>query len=570
MAIATDETSVTSYVPGRSPIGTLCLIFTLACGLIFSGCGGGDSSSEGGDGGSGSSDEIVTQVEEMLEEIDGLIAESKQANAEKYKASDMEAALKLVTKARDYLADDNAKRARTTARSAKRKLESVIEGAQKVSAQMKSVEEKLTEYDAKLKEITELGADKFAASEMEGALRSYDKAQGYISAGKASSAKKYLGYAISDLDRAKEEFQKSVTSRKSADDEKTLMAEKRQEALDAGAEEKALRDLEYAKDVERRGDQAYGRNDFDSAARCYRDAKNGYIGAIEVANRPSNPIAGSNGNGGGVRQPDHTGGGQVDDAPGIDDINIPDIGSGGDLDLTSGLAGLFHGSAEYNATKGSLRLNWADGTELEQDMKQLLGDPANTIFEGDEGVGQGQDGSYVMAGNTKGYWIVNSSFEDGVRIRAKVLFQLLIDKPSFEILLMSDGGQDFYAASYGAHAKVYKNGLPVGQMSSPLQAYKKNPKDWVQKREPYEFEFIYYKRGEDKGILEAKINGETTVKLKTDRFRKGFPGIRWNDTKFIIQELEVSGLVDEEWAKERLKSAADGTLDEGSDTDIDF
>ena len=135
---------------------------------------------------------------------------------------------------------------------------------------------------------------------------------------------------------------------------------------------------------------------------------------------------------------------------------------------------------------------------------------------------------------------------------------------------MSDGAQDFYAASYGAHARVYKNGLPVGNMSSPISTYKKSPKDWVQKREPYEFEFIYYKRGDDKGVLEAKINGETTVKLKTDRYRKGFPGFRWTDTKFIILELEISGIVDEEWAEAELKKVADGTRGESTGDDFDF
>ena len=59
-----------------------------------------------------------------------------------------------------------------------------------------------------------------------------------------------------------------------------------------------------------------------------------------------------------------------------------------------------------------------------------------------------------MAGNTAGYHIVNAGFEDGVVIRAKVQFQLLINKPEFELVLMSDGGGDFYAVSYGANARV--------------------------------------------------------------------------------------------------------------------
>ncbi|MEE2856385.1 MAG: hypothetical protein VX949_03225 [Planctomycetota bacterium] len=567
MPIATRETTEDTVDHRNFLPPLLSFMLALSISLLLSGCGGSGDGSGDDDSGSGGSEALTTQVEQLIEDSDDLVAAAKKANAEKYKSAELNAAIKVLNRAKEYFEDGEAKKARTQARSAKRKLESLVQDSSAIAAKMKSVEEKVTAYEKKLAEVIAIGADKVAPSEMEGAARSFEKAKNYIADGKTTSAGKYLGYAISDLDRAIEEFSKSNQQKVAADEEKVLMTEKRQQALDAGAEEKALRDLEYARDRERMGDQAYERSDFHSAARSYRDAKTGYIGAIETARRTDNVIAGGNGGASDIGVGGH---GDSGDAPGVDQIEIPDIGVGGDVDLNTGLAGLFSGSAEYNTAKQALRLNWADGTELKSDMKRLLGDPANVHFEGDEGVGQGQDGAYVMAGNTSGYWIVNASFEDGVRVRAKVLFQLLIDKPAFEIILMSDGGQDFYAASYGAHAKVYKNGLPVGQMSSPLAAYKKNPKDWVQKREAYEFEFVYYKRGEDKGVLEAKINGETTVKLKTDRYRKGFPGFRWTDTKFIIQELEISGIVDEEWAEAELKKASDGTRGDTEGDDFDF
>lgn len=544
--------------------GWLPLLLATVVGLTLPGCGGEESNGETAT--SSGTPELIEQVEEMLTEIDQLVASAKDAGADRYKATDLKAAIKLVGRAKEYLEDGNAKKARTTARSAKRKLESVVEETRSLAGKMKAVETKVAQYAKKLAEVKALGAETTSSSDMEGAVRSYEKAMGYIESGKSSSAGKYLGYAISDLDRVIEQFNANSKNKISADAEKTLMAEKRQLAIDAGAEEKALRDLEYARDRERLGDQAYESSDFDSASRHFRDAKTGYIGALETARREDSAIAIGTNNG----ASDGDRGGQDGEVPGVDQIDIPDIGTGGDLDLSTDLASLFSGAAEYNSAKGSLHLSWADGTELKQDMTRLLGDPANTHFEGDEGVGQGQDGAYVLAGNTSGYWTVNASFEDGVRVRAKVLFQLLIDKPNFEIILMSDGAQDFYAASYGAHARVYKNGLPVGNMSSPISTYKKSPKDWVQKREPYEFEFIYYKRGDDKGVLEAKINGETTVKLKTDRFRKGFPGFRWTDTKFIIQELEISGVVDEEWAESELKKVAAGTRGESTGDDFDF
>ncbi|NRA74571.1 MAG: DUF4398 domain-containing protein, partial [Planctomycetes bacterium] len=494
--------------------------------------------------------------------------DAKKAEAEKYAATDLDSAIRGLAKAKEYMDEGDSKKAKRQITSSKRKLELIIRNIAKVSSEMKGLLEKIATYNTKLAEAKAAGAEKYAASEVEGAARSFEKAQGYIEDGKSKSAGKYIGYAISDLNRAIEEVGRKNQHKKNADEEKSLLPEKRQQALDAGAEEKALRDLEYARDRERLGDQAYERGEFEMAARNYRDAKTGYVGAIETAQRVTNAAAVTAGN--------HNPGipdlptGDGDEVPGIDQIDIPDIGAGGDADIATDLPGLFAGAAEYNSAKSSLRINWAAGTELQRDMKRLLGDPSHVHFEGDEGVGQGQDGAYVMAGNTSGYWIVNASFEDGVRVRAKVLFQLLINKPDFEILLMSNQGQDFYAVSYGATARVYDDGLSVGHMRSPLPGYGKNPKDWVQKREAYDFEFVYYKRGDDKGVLEAKINGETTLKLKTDRYRKGFPGFRWTDTKFIIQELEISGLVDEEWAKAEVEKAASGHREGEGEDEIDF
>ncbi|MEC9476497.1 MAG: hypothetical protein VX764_05595 [Planctomycetota bacterium] len=562
MSLATQESIMESRTYPRS----LALILAISLSLLTAGCGGGDEESNGSATSSGSP-EYASEVEAAFNAASALAEEAKQAQAEKYKSADFESASKGLNKAKDYMDEGEYKKAKRQITSAKRKLESIIRDIGKVSEELKGIEEKINTYNQKLAEAKAAGADKYAASEMEGAARSYEKAQNYINDGKAKTAGKYLGYAIGDLNRAIEQVGRKNQFKKNADEEKALLAEKRQQALDAGAEEKALRDIEYARDRERLGDQAYERGEFEMASRNYRDAKSGYIGAIETANRVTNSSATAGNNNPGF--PDNNGGSN-DQVPGIDDINIPDIGANDDPEVATDLPGMFTGVAEYDATKGSLRLNWSDGTELQRDMRRLLGNPSHAHFEGDEGVGQGQDGSYVMAGNTAGYWIVNSSFEDGVRIRAKVLFQLLIDKPDFEMVLMSNGAQDFYSVSYGSTVRVYDDGLVVGNVRSPIPAYKKNPKDWVQKREPYEFEFIYYKKDDEKGVLEAKINGETTVKLKTDKFRKGFPGFRWNDTKFIVQELEVSGLVDEEWAELELKKAASGQLDEGDGDDIDF
>jgi hypothetical protein len=571
MSLVTQESPSTP----RPVFQLLALILFVSLGLATAGCGGsGDENGNEQNGASAGSSKLAEQVDKLFTDAQGLVEDAKKVEAEKYASDDFEAAVRGLSKAQEYIDEGTSKslaKAKRQIASSKRKLDVMIRDIGKLSKALKGLEEKIAEYEKKLVEANAVDAKKYAASEMEGAARSFEKAQGYIESGKSSSAGKYIGYAISDLNRALEEVKRKGDQKTIADQEKAILADKQKQALEAGAEQKALSDLEWARDQERKGDQEYQSGNFDMAARSFRDAKTGYVGAIEAAQRAASAaqVTSNNNN---QRFPDQSssGNGGSDEVPGIDQINIPDIGVEGDGDVATNLPGLFAGAAEYKSGTGSLALSWSDGTELKEDMKQLLGDSSHTHFEGDEGVGSGQDGAYVMAGNTKGYWIVNSSFEDGVRIRAKVLFQLLIDKPDFEILLMSNGGQDFYAVSYGATVRVYDDGLMVGNVKSPLPTYRKNPKDWVQKREAYDFEFVYYKRGEDKGVLEAKINGETTVKLKTDKFRKGFPGFRWNDTKFIIQELEVSGLVDQEWVKLELEKAASGERDNDGDDDIGF
>jgi len=406
----------------------------LGCVLVFAvaGCGGGDSTTESGDGSGSSSADLEDQVAELISEAEALMSEANAAGAEKYMASDLEAANKVLKRAKEYLEDGEGKKARTQVRTAKRKFDTILKDVTKIAGQMQEIEAEQKNYQEKLAAAKAAGAEKLAANEYDGAIRGYDKAMKYIKDGKTKSAKKYLGYAIGDLDRAMEEIGRKSQEKGKADEEKALMEEKKQLAIDAGAEEKALRDMEYARDRERLGNQSYEIGDFDAAARSFRDAKAGFVGAVETARRTELTANNSGNNNTGGDYPGNNGG--TDEIPGIDDIDIPDIGvNGGSTDLASGLPGLFSGVAEYNSSKGSLSLNWSSGTELKTDMKRVLGDSSHAIFEGDEGVGAGQDGQYVMAGNTSGYWIVNSSFEDGVVIRAKVQFQLLIQQTRFRI-----------------------------------------------------------------------------------------------------------------------------------------
>lgn len=165
-----------------------------------------------------------------------------------------------------------------------------------------------------------------------------------------------------------------------------------------------------------------------------------------------------------------------------------------------------------------------------------------------------------MASNTRGYVLVDAGFEDAVSIRAEVHFHMLTQKPFLEIVLMSDVG-DFYASEFATNVFIVEDNArlkkPAAKAVQP--EYRKPFKDWVQKREPYEFVVTYSKLNEDeKGEIICKLNGVETSRFATDKFRKGKFGFRWSNTKFIIKSLEVQGYVDEEWAKQALEAKAVG------------
>ena len=79
-----------------SPLQQFLSLF-LGCVLILAtaGCGGGDASNDDGEGSGGSSSDLNDQVAELISEAEALMTEANDAGAEKYMASDFEAANKV-------------------------------------------------------------------------------------------------------------------------------------------------------------------------------------------------------------------------------------------------------------------------------------------------------------------------------------------------------------------------------------------------------------------------------------------------------------------------------------------
>ncbi|MFQ5655503.1 MAG: hypothetical protein ACE5GW_12330, partial [Planctomycetota bacterium] len=212
------------------------------------------------------------------------------------------------------------------------------------------------------------------------------------------------------------------------------MIELRDRAVAAKAEELALSDMEWGKNQEREGNAALDDGRFELAYRHFESAKGAFAGAIErakgavVTSAIPMPSAGQSYPGG------LDGGDSREAAPEVGEIDIPDLGDDSDPDLETGILKLFHVTPEYS--NGILRLSYPLGADLKHDLIHVQGSEQDIIFEGADWVGFGQN-DYSFAGNTFGYWLMNASFEDGVRVRCKVLFQLTLDlNPYFNVVFM--------------------------------------------------------------------------------------------------------------------------------------
>ena len=63
----------------------------------------------------------------------------------------------------------------------------------------------------------------------------------------------------------------------------------------------------------------------------------------------------------------------------------------------------------------------------------------------------------LFTGNTHGVLLLDAIFENDVTLEVEVQFQLVLaNDPYFMIMVMSDGGEKFYASNFGTDLRIYK------------------------------------------------------------------------------------------------------------------
>lgn len=531
------------------PMAT-AIVVALSVALLPVGCGDDKKKSDDSTASAGDFTELREQAEAARDD-------ARAAGADTLATEDFEKAMKYLEQAQNYETEKPG-RAKSRYKSAKKRFEESIVATTKIQGKLAGFQEKLKEFETLRDAFIAAGGDKVAAEYYAKAINEYNAAKEAAESGELSNANKRLRYANNDLSNAENQAAKITKDKLSAEEERSLMEEAKAKATEKGAENVAPQDWAWAADLERDAVKAYDAGQFQRAFSLFRQAKSAFVSADNAtAGRLAAAIKDASGNtDSGGRIPAGSGG-NVGETPGVDEIEIPDLGSGDEADLTD-LANLFQGVASYS--EGKLEVDWSDGLAFKEDISVLFGktgsDKPNIIFEGSENVGEGfGEAGYVFAGNTEGFLLVDAGFEDQVGLRAEIQFSLLTQRPFLELILMADGNR-WYASEMASNVWIIED---KGRLKKPMararqSEYRQPFNKWINRREPYIMELSYNKRSDSqKGVITCKLNGEVTATFETDKIRKGKIGFRWYNTKFVVKSLFVRGAVDEEWAIEALK-----------------
>lgn len=484
----------------------------------------------------------AAEFAELREQAEGARDAATAAGADTGAPEIFEKGVEYLAKAEELEADPTASsKTKAQYKRAKEKFEeSVVESGKRKG----KVDELATELAAleKLRdEVKAAGGDQVDAATFAKGEQDLADAKAASAAGDLAKAKREVRYGTDSFKAVQRQAAMATQQRTLADEEKALCAANKAKAAAAGAEKLAPQDWQWASDQERDGTAAYDAKDYDRAVALFRQSKGAYLSAATYAEELSKKPA--------VAEADSSAGRPREDIPKVDEIKIPEL-AGDEIDL-SDLPTLFGGAATYKDSK--LEIDWASGLEFQKDLQILVGKPENIIFEGEAGVGVGEN-DYVMAGNTIGLVLINAGFEDGVSVKATIKFQMVVSKAFFEIVVMAADANNFYASEFATNVKINDDGNGYVKAASTDPLHHKQYKDWVNLREPYELEVKFVKTSEEEeGEIRCYLNGVETCRYKTDKFRKGRVGFRWSNTKFVIRDLQVRGLPDEEWALEAIK-----------------
>ncbi|MFN0058301.1 MAG: hypothetical protein ACKVX7_07565 [Planctomycetota bacterium] len=535
----------------RAKSRPLFLVAFVAAGLwLIAGCTAKSSTEDSGD-----ASVISTEVlEQEKAKAEAAKLEADKEEAPKYGRTEYELGANGILAAETSVEKNEPNKAVKKYKQATRDFAEAIKKTKDRKAKHDELFKIKAEYDKLRVDAITADVPKLMPKEWENLEAEVKRAVEQISDGKTQNTKSLLNTCVREI---KENIARTAEKKKHrtrAEEAKTEMVAWRQKAEELDAANIATSEFEFAKTKQKLAETRFEDGDFESAAREFSNAKLDYTEAFAAAKRKQDgpQVAAAPTPDAGVEKP------KVDDvSPGpVVRPKVEGTGESAPLEIKD----LFKGSPQLNGN--NLQLDYvAEGKKLQQDVRILRGKSEHVKFAGNEGVGVSE---YTLAGNTEGLVIIQAGFQDEVRIAIKFYISMFVPQPVRNIEFLFNSTRD--ASSYnavrlgnsGLDLVAVRNGNEVGTTPSANKEQNRDANVWLNRRDPHDLEIRYERENKDDeaskdSIVTVLLDGEEVIKTKAKSGNKGFVGFKWKDTKFILENIQVAGNIDLEWAEKALE-----------------
>lgn len=554
------------------PNGMRTAFALLLAMLVITSCS--KNSDDAGDSAGGATS--TAALEELREEILILREEAEGEDARKYAAKEFDKANDHLEEAEDLLTDDEVKLGKVRAKlnRAKSGFKTAKNSAKKNKTKFERVNKTKKKYADNLAKAEEAKLP-FKELDPEGWKEAQEKlkeADELMADGEMEKARRRAESALSTLQGAIDRATAQIKDRTDAEGAEAKMKKAKEAATEAKAMELATSDMTYAESQERLAKEKFDDAEYQLAASYFQTAESFYQTALAMAqgkemaqNAPPKEIDGNV-----VIDPERE---TYEEAPSVDKIKPPtndgdSAGYGGDLEVAAALSKMLHGSPDFR--DGMLHLEYvvAGGAELAKDVDIIQGKKDRHIrFQGLAGVGV-ED--YCLAGNTLGYVLFKPVFRNKVKIEVEFQAQFNApNDPTFQLVINSNGGQNYYGAHYGSSIVVSTNSGNNKVTPSARKEYRQHVNKWLRKTETIMMRMEYVKPDPDvKGQVRVFFNDEEICRRESDLYQGGRVGFLWSNAKWFVKEVRISGELDEKWAASIVSKGSEG--EEEEDDDFDF
>jgi len=523
---------------------------------ILTSCGGGSSEKAG----EKAKQKTAQAVQKAREAAEAARQKAEEAGAPKYAKALFDKAVQYYETANNYLDQGKLTSAKSRFYMARRQFERAAQEAPRNKAKFTRLETKLKEVQRLRDKAKKAGAETLVKILWEDALSQLKQAEEQLQSGSnlirvesmLSRARASFNDALSEVERKKEELARLERFKKLALEEKKLMLEKRKLAAEKGGETKRATEFGYADDTARDGDRYFEEKNYEMALEQYRAAKSQFLQIIEsieaekqfaATQTQAPPVA--PGTDTQLTPPEEA----PQPSPALapdQQSEVPAAPTGFDGLVAANLDKLVSGVPNYE--NGKLSVDYTDGRTLQKDVLR-----ARSPFLKYQFKESGMEHNFSFWAGGTGYLFLKPQFRREVTATFKCHVELL-EPGSTIIAQVLSNGRIGYGSLFGVYAGLVRGARMVRAMPTKFAGAKGAPKNWVDRKEPHEWQLRTVWPSDAKyGTLEVYYDGELVSKYPALKNETGFVGFVWLKSKFRIIELRIEGVPDPKWVIDTLE-----------------